>query len=79
VSDSEEATRCGYRTAGSERLCPAAPDSRVTVGCVHEHINEGWLCAEHLRNLNEGGSSCLTCYRLPDDSHRCPVIGRVMV
>lgn len=78
MTTTEQAIQCGYRTLGTDRRCTIPPANHVAVGCVHEHVNDGWLCDEHLQELNEGHAACLPCYRLPGDSHRCRVIGRVM-
>jgi hypothetical protein len=58
--------------------CPNPPTTGVTVGCVHEHIRPGRVCDEHLQQLNDREMHCYDCF-YGDDSHRCPVIGRVMV
>jgi hypothetical protein len=58
--------------------CTNPPTTRVTVGCVHEHIRPGEPCDEHLQAILAGDTHCYDCY-YGDDSHLCALLGRVMV
>lgn len=69
------AQRCTMRPHGGICATPATVD--VTVGCVHEHVFDGRLCDDHLKELQDGNAHCSRCY-LGDDPHKCVVMGRVM-
>lgn len=57
--------------------CTNPPTIRVTVGCVHEHIQSGVICEEHLQRVRARGTHCFHCY-YGDDPHLCVLLGRVM-
>ena len=70
---------------GDGRICEAiwtwlgieAPCGDPAIGlfrraCVHEHVRDGWMCAEHAGAPETG--LCRTCWELPGDlSHECPI------
>lgn len=50
--------------------CPFPPERTVTAMCVHEHIREGTLCADHLAAPD--GADCRECWECAEP-HRCPL------
>lgn len=57
---------------GIEWPCGQQPAALYRRICVHEHVRDGLLCAEHVE-LNARGL-CRTCYELPGDlAHECPI------
>ena len=50
-------------------ICGRAPEGQYRRACVHEHVRDGFLCAEHVA-LSEIGS-CKTCHEI--DGHCCPL------
>ena len=54
-------------------VCGATPAIPYRRACVHEHIRDGLLCAEHAQDI--ASSACATCWDLPDgQSHDCRIV-----
>lgn len=57
---------------GYEGLCQQPAIGKFRRICVHEHIRDGWLCADHAGNSQYG--LCRACHDLPGRwSHECPI------
>lgn len=68
--------RCAARRAIRRTKCGAVVTHKVTAGCVHEHISEGWACDKHVSQLSNGGINCVECYK-GADPHLCQLLARV--
>lgn len=68
--------RCATRRGFSGTICGTVVTHKVTAGCVHEHIAEGWACEEHVSQLSDGHVNCWECYKGPD-RHVCELLARV--
>lgn len=55
--------------------CPLPAVARVIMGCVHEHMRDGSMCAEHAAwaaEPEDSGGDCRACHEGPR-SHPCPL------
>lgn len=68
--------RCWTKKAISGSKCGAVATHKVTAGCVHEHITEGWTCDKHASELADGAVNCVRCYE-GADRHVCQLLARV--
>ena len=57
---------------GIEAPCGEPATGLFRRACAHEHVRDGWMCADHAETPQNG--LCLTCHELPGDlSHECPI------
>lgn len=76
-------THCGWGRyiPEDERMCDEPAIQKITVGCVHEHIDDGVFCKQHtnliLAKFNVKDVENLNCFKCaslsPDKVHACPV------
>ncbi len=74
----EAATRDGrtceaiWTWLGIEAACGETAAGLFRRACIHEHVRDGWMCAEHARTPETG--LCRTCWELPGEAaHECPI------
>lgn len=60
---------CGGYDHRSGRACANDAEQTITAGCVHEHIGDRDLCADHLDDLHSGWMYCGDCAAI--DGHDC--------
>ena len=51
------------------RICGLPADGIYRRACVHEHMRDGYVCADHVEMVEYG--LCLPCFEL--DGHYCPI------
>lgn len=68
---------CGVILLATGRTCGRPAVAYLVGGCVHEHISEGYFCADHRGRGLACGFNCRTCWTATD-SHPCPVLARDM-
>lgn len=51
-------------------ICGEPAVARVATGCVHEHIEEDWMCVRHVALAKENTLICSACRTGPVD-HSC--------
>lgn len=57
---------------GIEALCGEPATGLFRRACAHEHVRDGWMCADHAETPQNG--LCLACYEMPGDlQHECPI------
>lgn len=52
--------------------CPYPATAQVSMGCVHEHMPVGPMCADHAENA-AGPDSVGDCRACRDAGHDCPL------
>ena len=53
---------CEAYEVGNDRKCPNFDKlKQVTLGCVHEHLGQRWLCPAHLGDVELGWHRCGNC------------------
>lgn len=62
-------------TAGGT-ACPHIPNTRLTQGCIHEHIRHVDVCALHAERLCAGQIVCRACLE-SSRPHHCNVLAQV--
>lgn len=68
--------KCGMADRYSDRRCPHDGAHRVILGCVHEHMTPGFVCARHVTAVREQDSiTCGPCGK-GRGAHECVLIGR---
>ena len=53
-------------------LCGEPATAQVAVGCVHEHIEQDWLCSRHVAMAKRNDLICAEC-KTGSRTHSCQV------
>ncbi|MEU8121311.1 hypothetical protein AB0C21_21605 [Spirillospora sp. NPDC049024] len=68
---------CGVILLATANICGRPAVAYLVGGCVHEHISEGYFCADHRGHGLASGFNCRTCW-FATEPHPCPVLARDM-
>jgi hypothetical protein len=53
--------------------CERTDTHLYTVGCIHEHVRQAWLCPRHLDVTEQRRNLCQACNRHETAPHKCPI------
>lgn len=56
--------------------CERTDTMQYTVGCIHEHVRQAWICPWHRDLIDQGINFCRICDRHSQEPHGCQLVAR---